>query len=316
MTGWLLPGAGLASTAEKPLRIYLPAEVRVEGESVELGQIGIVLGDTPLVEKVKTVQVGTFSVDGQILWIDRNTILSRLASHGIRSQQVQITGAEKVQVRRHETVLSAEKITDCARRYLEAKLTEFKGATFTVIRSPQEQVLTSDTGATELTVTEDSQQGSGIRKIRVVILQDGKQVGGDDVIFSVRYPVRRVIAATELAAGTALTHENVRVETAQSDRPEPGGWVVPYGMVTRQRIAQGAAVSDAQLEHKQEPLVIRRRQNVLVRIDTGILLVSAPGEAMDDGRIGELIRVRRGERTQERIIVCRVQQDGSVEPVL
>ena len=314
MMGWALLGVGTA--AEKPLRIYLPAEVQLEGELVELGCVGILLGDASLVEKAKAIQVGAFAVGGQVLVVDRNTILSRLASNGIRAHQVQILGAQTVRIGRHEMMLTAERIIDCARRYLDAKLAEIKGVTLTVIRPPQPQVLTSDAGAAELTVTEDNQQGGGIRKIRVAILQNGKQIVGEDVFFSVRYPNRRVVAAVELPAGTALTSENVRVETVESDKPEPSDWVVPYGMITRQRIAEGTAVLDTLLEPKQEPMVIRRRQNVLVRIDTGILFISAPGEAMDDGRVGELVRVKRGDRSQERIIICRVQPDGSVEPVL
>ena len=136
------------------------------------------------------------------------------------------------------------------------------------------------------------------------------------MFFTVRYQNRRVVAVEELLPGTLLTSENIRIETVPSDQPEPSDRVVPYGMVTRQRIAAGATVSEGQLEPKQEPILVRRRQTVQVRIDTGALYISGHGEAMDDGRAGEIIRVRRGDRPQERIIVCRIQADGSVEPVL
>ncbi len=83
-------------------------------------------------------------------------------------------------------------------------------------------------------------------------------------------------------------------------------------MVTRQRIAEGGTVSDAVLA----PVLIRRRQHVVVRIDTGSLFVSASGEAMDEGRVGEIIRVRRGQRPNERIVNCRVLPDASLEPAI
>lgn len=312
----LLLGAGMSAQAEKPLRIYLPQEVRLDGDAVELGRVGILLGDASLIETARSLSLGAFAMEGQSLLVDRNTILSRLASVGIRPGQVHLLGAETVRIGRHEVTLSAESIVACAQRYLEGQLSAGQGAVLTVIRPPQPQVFSADAGATELTVGEYTRQGGGVHKIHVAILQGGKTAGGEDVFFSVRYRVRRVIATEELLPGTTLTSENIRVETADSDQPEPDGWTVPYGLATRQRIAANTTITDALLEPKQEPIVIRRRQSVLVRIDDGLLFISAPGEAMDDGRIGELIRVRRGRRPDERIIVCRVQADGTVEPIL
>jgi flagella basal body P-ring formation protein FlgA len=309
-------GTSISASAEKPLRLYLPQEVRLDGDTAELGRVGILLGDPALIEKARSISLGTFAMEGQWLLVDRNTILSRLATSGIRPAQVQLLGSETVRIGRHEVTLSADRITACAQTYLERTLADQKGVVLTLIRAPGSLVLSSDSGAVELTVSEETRQGGGIRKVHVAILQNGKTVGGEDVFFSVRYQIRRVIAAAELPAGTTLTADNIRVETYESDQPEPSGWAVPYGMVTRQRVAGGAMVSDALLEIKQDPVVIRRRQNVMVRIDSGLLYISAPGEAMDDGRVGDVIRVRRGQRPQERIIVCRVQADGTVEPVL
>lgn len=312
----LLLVASAAVATQRPLRIYLPQEVRVDGDSAELGHVGILLGEAALIEKAQSISLGTFTVEGQAMQVDRNTILSRLASSGIRPGQVQLLGAETVRIGRHEVTLSADRIVAYAQRYLEKRLAETKPAELNVIRPPQPLVLSTDGGAAELAVTDDTQQGGGVRKIRVSVLQNGQPVGAEDVYFSVRYAVRRIVAAEELMPGTVLTSENVRVESVSSDQPEPNGWAVPYGMATRRRIAAEAVITDALLEAKQEPIVIRRRQNVLVRLDNGALLISATGEAMDDGRVGEIIRVRRGQRPNERTIVCRVQADGTVEPIL
>lgn len=61
-------------------------------------------------------------------------------------------------------------------------------------------------------------------------------------------------------------------------------------------------------------MLIRRNQQVLVQINSGALFVSAPGQALDEGKIGDLIRVRRGEKSEERIIYCTIQADGTVRP--
>ncbi|HDS84155.1 MAG TPA: flagellar basal body P-ring formation protein FlgA [Phycisphaerales bacterium] len=312
--GWLVLGA--AAVAERPLQIYLPQEIRLDDQTVELGRVGILLGDAELVEKAQSVTLGSFAVDGQTLLVDRNTILSRLASDGIRPAQVRIRGADTVRITRYEMTIPAEQITACAKRYLDNRLSDQKAAEAILVRPPQPQILSTDRGAAELTVIEDSRLGGSLRRIRVAILQDGETVGSEEVYFKVQYQVRRVIAAEELPPATVLTSENIRIETISSDQPEQADWTAPYGMATTRRIAEGSVISDALLESPQGPVVVRRRQLVMVRIDNGALFVSAHGEAMDEGRVGETIRVRRGQRPHERTIICRVQADGTVEPVL
>lgn len=312
MVGWMILSA--AAGADGTLRIYLPQEVQLNDEQVTLGCVGILLGDAALTEQAAAISLGSFSTDGQTLRADRRTILSRLASEGIDAGQVQIHGAETVQIRRHEMTVSAERIIDSARRHLDKTLGG--GAVISVSRRPQDQVLSTAGGAAELMVAGHSRQGGGVMRVRVAILQDGEEVAGEDVFFTVSYEVRRVMAGEDLPPGTELTSENIRVQTVQSDQPEPADWRVPYGMVTRRRIAEGTLVADALLEPKQSPVMIRRRDNVEVRFDNGVLFVSTHGEAMDEGRVGDTIRVRRGQRPDQRIIMGRVQADGTVKPVL
>lgn len=305
----------MSAAADKPLRIYLPQETQITGTTASLGSVGILLGDPALVAQAQAVSLGSFSTPGQILQVDRHTLLSRLATVGIKPHQVQFLGAEIMSIGRNEMTLSADQITSYAQRYLEGRFAEAKDMTITMIRPPQPVVLDTSGGAAELSVEDDSIQNSGVRKIRVGISQGGRPVGSQEVYFTVRYAVRRLIAVTELPAGTTLSRDNVRVETVQSDQPEPESWAVPYGMVTRHRIAANGTVSDTQLETPQAPIVVHKRQAVPVRIDNGLLLVSATGEALDDGAVGQIIRVRRGQRPQERIITCRIRPDGSAEPV-
>jgi len=303
------------AAAEKPLRIYLPQESQVDDQTVVLGRVGILLGDAELKAKAETLSLGAFTAQGQTLAVDRHTILSRLASVGIKPQQVQMLGAETVRIGRSEVVVSPEQIVAVAQRYLEAKLASVKGATITVLRMPQPVALAAASGAAELTVQDDVVQSGGVRKVRVAVLQNSRPAAVQEVWFTVRYAVRRVVAAVELPAGTVLTSENVQIETVPSDQPEPDGWTAPYGMATRCRIPARGTVSKAALEAPPATILVRKRQAVLVRVDNGALFVSAAGEALDDGAVGQVVRVRRGQRPQERIITCRVMPDGSVEPV-
>ncbi|MHC4096376.1 MAG: flagellar basal body P-ring formation chaperone FlgA [Planctomycetota bacterium] len=61
-------------------------------------------------------------------------------------------------------------------------------------------------------------------------------------------------------------------------------------------------------------VIVRRNQNVVIRIERPLLLITAIGKTMQEGRTGEYIKVRN--LNSQRIILARVKEDGTVEPVL
>jgi len=63
---------------------------------------------------------------------------------------------------------------------------------------------------------------------------------------------------------------------------------------------------------KHEPIV-KRNQNVIIRIDRLGLEVTAIGKTMQQGIAGEYIKVRNVD--SQRIILAKVNEDGTVEPV-
>jgi len=60
-------------------------------------------------------------------------------------------------------------------------------------------------------------------------------------------------------------------------------------------------------------VVVGRNQTVVIRIERPGILVTAIGKAMQDGRVGEYIKVRNVD--SQRIILAKVNEDGAVEPI-
>ncbi len=54
--------------------------------------------------------------------------------------------------------------------------------------------------------------------------------------------------------------------------------------------------------------------DVVIRLENIGLMVSALGVAQEDGRLGDVIRVRNADSL--RVIMAYVNEDGSVAPVL
>ena len=60
-------------------------------------------------------------------------------------------------------------------------------------------------------------------------------------------------------------------------------------------------------------VLVRRNKSVVMRIAGNCFQVTALGQALEDGREGDLIRVRNAD--SKRVVVAKVTDDGTVQPV-
>jgi len=67
------------------------------------------------------------------------------------------------------------------------------------------------------------------------------------------------------------------------------------------------------LKAQRPAVVVRRNKTVQMRIQGLGFIIVATGQALEDGRPGELIKVRNAD--SKRIITARVGFDGTVSPV-
>lgn len=307
---WILVTAG-AALGEGDLQVYLLPEPTVECETITLEQVGIVRGDESLAAKARAVSLGRFSVIGQQIVLDRPTVIGRLASSGIASDRVTLRGAEKITVRRNERNLGSDRLVSVA-------MTLLKGlnpapSKIVLIRTPPPLVL--EAGHTvELKPRLTGSIQGGLARVCVEAMEKDKVIARQDLLFGVKYLRHRVVAVEDLAAGIQLTSGNVSIETGESNEPESAGWTAPYGMVTRQRVAKGAEIEPQRLAAVEEPILVRRRQMVVVKLETGRMLISSLGEAQSDGKVGEFISVKMGSDKDSRTIKARIRPDGTLEP--
>ena len=318
----LLAAAVLCGGADKnALRIYLPREKVIEGDSVLLGAIAIMQGDDILTEKAKEVGLGKFSVSGQKIAINRNTILSRLSASGISTANVQISGAEITEVRRREKTIATSRFTDLAESFLRSR---FKAAdlisSIKIIKKPRLWAGSPDGGDVKLTAKMGKHSSSGKPRVWVSVIRDGLEVDRREVLFEIRYKRQKAVAATDIPPGVMISPKNVKVVKFESSSPAAADFTVPYGRVARVGIKKGRQVNDTSvvridLEKMPEPVVvIKRRQIVMAEIKRGGMFISMQGEALTDGKVGEYIRVKMGSERNARVIYAQVKQNGTVEP--
>jgi flagella basal body P-ring formation protein FlgA len=318
-TIWILTAGIFCAAADSPrtntkLIVTLNKDVIVDNNEVRLDQIAALAGPKELMEKAAHVGLGTFCAKGQILYADRNTVLSRLASIGIPSGQVELTGSQTTQIHKNEKCVESGQIVETARACLDKQLAGLKISSIQSVAAPVPVVLNDPNVSPELSAALSRYQTPGTRKITVSVSQGGIPVAQREIVFAVQYKVRRVVAQRDLPTAAIIHADDVRVEEVASSSGQPADWKEPFGLVTRRRISKGSQVNPEWIGPAQTPSMIRRNQQVMVQLDTGAMYLSAPGQALDEGKAGELIRVKRGQKPDERIIYCTIQTDGTVRP--
>lgn len=295
------------------LQVYLPREVTIKDNILKLGRIGIVRGPEALVAKANDIMMGRISMPGQELVIEKHVVLSRLAGCGIPASQVKLQGAEKVTVRQQHNIISGDEFVNLAESFLKKNLTGDTILNWSPVRKPKNLVI-SKAGKDIRFAFELVQNGAKNQvKIKISVFSDNELIGTRDITFALRYKNHTVVAVVDIPAGTLISSENVKIEESTSNFPEPSDWKPPYGLVAKRTLPAKTVIQSHMLSPTQSPVIIKRNQNVVIRIEKPGFMITALGKAMQDGNFGEYIKVRNID--SQRIIVAKVSNDGSVEPV-
>jgi len=308
-----MDNASANSASQSRLTIHLPRDIAVESESLTLGQIAVVTGEESLVAKARDIELGRISVAGQNVTIDRSLILSRLACSGMPACNPVMSGADKVTVRRTAKVIKSSNIIESASSFLAGSIKEQAIARWEPVRMPADVILPAQTQNVELVPRLVSRGANSQTITEVGVVADGKQIETRQVIFRAKYNVHRAVTVTDVKEGATLTADNTKIVEVISDEPEPAGWSVPYGLVAVRNLPAGAVVGSNMAKSPQPPVVIERNQTVVIRIERAGLVVTAMGKATQQGKLGECIKVRNVD--SQRVILAKVNEDGTVEPV-
>jgi flagella basal body P-ring formation protein FlgA len=301
------------SATQSRLTIHLPNEATVEGENLTLGQVAEVGGGESIVAKAKEVQLGRISLPGQKVTIDRSLILSRLACSEAAVGNPVFSGADKVIVNQTAKVIKGDKFIDSASSFLARNIREQSIARWEPAREPAEFVLPAGTQNVEMVPRLVSRGTNRLAIIEVGVVADGKLAGSRQITLRPKYNVHKMVTTTDVAAGQAITAENTRIENAVSDEPEAADWAATYGLVAVHNLSSGTVISSGMAKPPRPQVVIERNQTVIIRIERAGLIVTALGKTMQQGKLGEYIKVRNID--SQRVIMAKVNEDGTVEPI-
>jgi flagellar basal body P-ring formation protein FlgA len=302
------------SQAASGLKVYLPREVTVEDSSLSLGRIAVIQGQESLVAKASQIALGRISVPGQNIVIDRPTILSRLACNGIPASMVTLTGADQIAVKQQHQIVSGEEFVSLAESFLQSHRPRPSNSQWCATRQP-EDFLVPGTGKNVRFSPRLLENGTANQaSVELGIFAGEQKIGSREVAFGLKYEFRQAVTKVDIPAGGAISPENVEIQKKLSDSPQAADWKTPYGLIARRRLPANTVLRLSMLEPVESPTVVERNHSVVIRIERPSFVITAVGKAMQNGKIGEYIKVRNVDSL--RIIVARINADGSVEPVL
>ncbi|MEJ2648357.1 MAG: flagellar basal body P-ring formation chaperone FlgA [Sedimentisphaerales bacterium] len=296
------------------LQIYLPREITVQDNTLLLGQIGIARGPETLMKKADQVTLGRFSMSGQEIVVPRNTILSRLASNGFSASDVTFIGAEEVTVKQKQQIIDSEDFTILADDFLKKNLSGNSISAWKPVRAAQEMIIPDNVANLKYSCSFEKNIQASQVKVEVSVFSGDNKIGSRSVTFRLEYESRTPVAIVDIAPGAVISTENVKIEKRSSNSPEQKDWKSPYGMLAKRAIKANTEIRDQMLASVERQIVIKRNQNVIIRIEKPGFVITAVGKTMQDGKSGDFIKVRNVD--SQRIIIAKVNGDGSVEPVL
>jgi flagella basal body P-ring formation protein FlgA len=296
------------------LQIHLPREVTIRDDELKLGQVAVVHGDESLVAIASSISLGRISLPGQKVVVDRSTILSRLACSGISTDKVILTGAQAITVEQQRQVIKGTELVEIAKSLLKKHPAASSAHQWEAVRIPRDLILPGPSRDVRLSPQLAKNGSTNQARVRITVLANGNELATREVNLYLKYNCRRAVTLVEIPTGTVISPQNVEIEQALSDRPEPADWRPPYGLIARRRLPAHATVSPDMITAAKSPVVVKRNETVVIQVELPGIMVTAMGKTMQEGHVGEHIKVRNCD--SQRIILCRVGEDGTVEPVL
>ncbi len=296
------------------IKVYLPREVTVKDRSLSLGQVSIIRGSEPLVAKASKIALGQISIPGQKIIIDRPMILSRLACNGIPASKVTLTGSEKITVKQQFHTISSQEFISLANSFLENNPPGDSACRWNPIRKPKNFIIPAMSKDISFSSRLVQTGARNQARIEITVLSGSNKIGVHQVIFALIYDRQQAVTKVDIPAGGVISPDNIKIETTVSNDPEPADWKPPYGLIAKRRLPANTVLRPNMFEPLKSTIIVKRNQNVVIRIEKPGFLITAVGKTMQDGRAGEYIKVRNMD--SQRIILARISEDGSVEPVL
>jgi flagella basal body P-ring formation protein FlgA len=294
------------------ITVAVNAEATVSGPHITLGELATVTGDDrDRVKALSALRLGTAPAPGHRIALTRDTLGVRLANAGGDYNEITWQVPPTITVITAAQTVGSERLLAAATEAVRSLGSSDADGEISIVPIGPVPDVMAPLG--RLDIKAEVPGGvhlSAPTTVAVAISTDGQPFTTVTVRFRVKGYEQVVVAARNIAAREAITAENVR-----SERREIGkmtGYITDIekvvGLAARRPIMAGMPLTEAVVD---KPVVMKRGAAVTILVKAGEMIVAAGGQALQEGREGELIRVQNA--TTKRIVNARVVDANTVQ---
>jgi flagella basal body P-ring formation protein FlgA len=268
-------------------------EYTLEVQQKRLGEIAEIRGkDAGVIERLRTIEVARAPLPGLARTLDVSYLKARLRQAQVDPASLVLDAPSVVTVTTASQQISGEVLVSAVRDHILAARVEDAGRLSVHPAGTPPAPLILPTGALELRVrTRPPAELRGIVSATIEAWVDGVLVRSVSVAIRVGILCDVVVAARVIARGQSIGGDDVRVEVreltaGQEPLRDPG---MAIGRQATRNIGAGEVMLATLVN---DPPLVRRGDIVLLTAEGRGVRAVTQGEARQDGKAGDVIRVR------------------------
>lgn len=288
---------GIGRSAE-PITVKLRASASVSGSQVTIGDVAeLTGGDDRQRERVARLDLTELPLTSEPIFVSQQQIAFRLRLAGVEDGAFQMEGPRLARVSRRASEALDNRVLSAARQAIEQRLS-----------SPVEDV--NIVAAQPVRVPNLSADGEDIHleaelrspltvpgrvMVEVGIYVRGARRLGVPVWLDVKKMQAMPVALRRIEAGESFAADNVRVERIAVENTQRAA-VAAAGLMgrrARRPVFPGRIIEPDDVESETQAVAVIHQSDLIHLVaKVGPLQVRARGEALQEGRVGQLIQVR------------------------
>lgn len=275
--------------------ITIPPEAKVDGPFVTLADVAEIKGDdSERISRLGQLKIGSAAAPGGHVVLTKELLGIRLAAEGFDLRNITWNLPEMVTVTTNFQTVNGQTMIDKGITTIKEQIgSGVSSADLTIMPIGSVQDILTPVGNIVL----NSSVPYGVKyntptTVRMAVNVNGQSFSAINLRFDVKVYRQVAVAASQISQGEALTSEKLRYEKVSIGRL-PSTYFTDMnkiiGLETRRPLTPGTVITDIMLN---KPIVIKRGSvvNIIARI--GSMEVTTVGKAMQDGYVGQLIRVQ------------------------
>lgn len=277
------------------LQVEISPQARVSDDEITLGDVAQL---SPANQQLEDLRLGRSPSAGDSRDLDRAFVARALQRSGFNPADINMSGAEKVRVTREGQRISSADIKASIASYLEQerKLLPDVEIHFEPYKEPEAFV--APKGKLHVEVIPGADNLFSSRSMTLIYRVDGRVINNLNIRGKMVVTADVVVANSRIRRGNKIQPDDV--ELMRCDITDTSDPVFSLAEAVGMELGRSVRAGDPiERGHLQAPVIIERRGYVKIIAERGPMRLEATGTAMEDGRLGETIRVRNSSSLEE-----------------